>query len=104
VNKELNEIASTRPRDWFAYLEGQVRLGCPSEEEIDRLGEAKAARDVLAHNRGIANKIYVLKAGALARFPDGEQIDIPEPYHRQVWELIRKVVTDVSNQAIAKSR
>ena len=57
---------------------------------------------MLAHNRGIANKIYLLKAGALARFQDGDNIDVPEPYHRQTWELLRKVVTDISNAAIAK--
>ena len=31
VDGEINELLSQRPRDWFAYLEGKVRLGCPSE-------------------------------------------------------------------------
>ena len=42
VNKELNEMSYERPRDWFKYLEGRVKLGCPTPDEIDRIGEAKA--------------------------------------------------------------
>jgi hypothetical protein len=103
VNKELNEILYKRPADWFAYLEELVKLGCPTADDIERIAEAKASRDVLAHNRGIASKTYVSKAGKFVRYTEGKRIDIPEPYHRQTWELIRKVVTDVSNAAIGKA-
>ncbi len=55
------------------------------------------------HNKGIANKSYESKAGKLARFHEGERISIPEHYHRETWELIRKIISDVSNAAIAKA-
>ena len=103
VNKELNEILYKRPADWFAYLDELVKLGCPTADEIDRIAEAKASRDVLAHNRGVASKTYVSKAGRLARCKEGERIDLSESYHRQTWELIRKVVADISNAAIGKA-
>jgi hypothetical protein len=102
VNKELNEVLYDRPTGWFKYLEDKVKLGCPTADEIDRIVEAKASRDVLVHNRGVANKTYESKAGSLARYKDGERIDIPENYHRETWELIRKVITDLSNAAVAK--
>jgi hypothetical protein len=103
VNKELNELLYEQPAEWFAYLEGRAKLGCPTTDEIDRIAEAKASRDVLTHGRGVANKTYESKAGKLARYKDGEPIDIPEPYHRATWELIRKVVSDVSDAAVAKA-
>jgi hypothetical protein len=103
VNKELNEILYKRPAEWFAYLEELVKLGCPTADEIERIAEAKASRDVLTHYRGIANKTYVSKAGKFARYKEGERIDIPEPYHRQTWELIRKVAADIANAASAKA-
>ena len=103
VNKELNEISYERPKDWFKYLEGRVKLGCPTPDEIDKIGEAKASRDILAHNRGIANKTYLSKAGRFARFGDGQKLDIPEQYHRETWELIRKILTDVLSAAAAKA-
>jgi hypothetical protein len=102
VTKELNEISYDRPTAWFAYLEEKTKLGCPTQDEIERIAEAKASRDVLVHNRGVVGKTYELKAGKLARYQDGQRIDTPEHYHRGTWELIRNVVTDISNAAIAK--
>jgi hypothetical protein len=103
VSKEVNEVLYDRPTGWFEYLEEKVKLGCPSPNEIARIAEAKASRDVLIHNRGVANKIYESKAGPHCRFADGQRIDIPEHYHRETWELLRKVVTEVSNAAISKA-
>jgi hypothetical protein len=103
VNRELNDILYQRPKDWFANLEARVKLGCPTADEIDQIAEAKASRDVLIHNRGVANKIYLVKAGKLARFQDGDLLDIPEPYHREVWELLCKVVADVADAAVARA-
>jgi hypothetical protein len=102
VRKELNEVLYGRPTEWFIYLEEKAKLGCPSADEIQRIAEVKASRDVLVHNKGIANTTYESKAGSLARFREGEKLDIPEDYHRETWVLIRKVVADVSNAAIAK--
>jgi len=103
IMKELKEVFYDRPTEWFAYLEDKVKLGCPAADEIERIAEAKASRDAHVHNKGIANKIYASKAGKLARFHEGDRISIPEHYHRETWELIRKVVSDVSNAAIAKT-
>jgi len=103
VERELHELAYKKVRDWFAYLDSLVHLDYPTTEEIDRLTEIKASRDVLVHNRGIANVLYEDRAGERKRCRTGERLDLPESYHRQSWELIRKVVTDVSNAAIAKA-
>jgi hypothetical protein len=81
-----------------------VKLGCPSADEIARLAEAKATRDVLVHSRGVAGKVYESKAGKLARYKDGERTDLPEPYHRETWELLRKLVADISDATVAKLR
>ena len=102
VRKELNEIMYERPTEWFAYLEEKAKLGCPTLDEIEHLAEAKASRDVLVHNKGIANKTYESKAGNLARFEEGDRINIPEHYHREIWELVRKIVSDMSKAAIEK--
>lgn len=102
ANKELNEVLYERPTAWFAYLEDKAKVGCPTPDEIDRIAEAKASRDVLVHNRGVASKTYESKAGKLARYKGGQRIEIPEHYHRETLELIRKIITDISNSAIAR--
>jgi len=103
VDKELNELKYERLADWFAYLERLTNLGRPAADEIRQLAEIKASRDVLVHNNGIANATYVSKAGTRARYREGERLEIPEQYHRASWEIITKVVRDVSAAAIGKA-
>ena len=103
VNKKINEILYERPIRWFEYLDERVKLGCPTNDEIERFAEAKASRDVLTHNRGIVGKTYLAKAGKLARFKLGDRLDLPENYHREVWEFLRKMVDDITLAAVAKS-
>jgi hypothetical protein len=102
VAKEVLSVVYKRPAEWFAYLEELAKLGCPTATEVERLAEAKASRDLLVHDRGIANATYEFKAGRSARYKAGERIEIPENYHREVWELIRKIVANVSDAAIKK--
>lgn len=102
VNKELNEVLYERPAVWFAYPQERAKLGCPTAEEINRVAEAKASRDVLAHNRGVATMSYEAKAKPLGRYADGERIEVGEAYHRATWILLCKVVADVTDAAAAK--
>ena len=100
IDKEIGEILYARPSAWFEYLGKLVNLGCPTTSEIEQFAEMKATRDVSIHNRGVVNVAYVAKSGDRARFTIGHRIDIPEQYHRESWELIRKIVADISNAAI----
>lgn len=102
VQEEVHGLAYQRVADWFDYLEKIVKLDCPTQDEIARLAEIKASRDVLVHNNGIANSIYIAKSMGHARFADGDQLELPEDYHRDSWQLIRQVVTDVANAAVSK--
>ncbi len=110
VQKKVHGLSYKRVDEWFAYLENIAKLGCPNQDQIEQLAEIKASRDVLVHNNGIANAIYVDKANSIhvdnskkrARFSDGDKLELPEQYHRDSWQLIRQVVTDVANAAINK--
>ena len=102
IDKEADDVLRGRPADWFAYLESLAKLGCPTPNVIERIAEARASRDVLVHNGGVAGKVYTAKAGHLARHPKGERLEVDVVYHRATWELLRKVVTDVSDGVAAK--
>lgn len=100
IDKEIGEILYARPTAWFDYLGKLINLDCPATSEIEQFSEMKATRDVLIHNRGVANAAYLSKAGSRARYKVGERIEIPEQYHREGWELLRKIVADIANAAI----
>lgn len=102
VDHEIAEVTYKSPRKVFEYVERRIGVTPPPAVELDRLAEAKATRDVLVHNRGVADAGYLTKAGTLARYAAGQPIDVPKPYHRGVWELLKKLVADVSDAVIAK--
>lgn len=104
IDLEIRDLTYKRPADWFAFIESRVHLVCPSPEDIEEFAEAKAMRDLLARNRGVVNRLYFLKAGARARFVEGERVEIAEPYHRQVWNLCRRLVADIATAAVARAR
>lgn len=103
IDRELDELKYGRPAAWFRYLEDRVRLGCPSAEQIERLAEIKASRDVLIHHRGVVNATYLDKAGSRARAAIGERLEVPEPYLRESWNLIRAIVREVADAAASKA-
>ena len=102
VQKEVLGLAYKRLADWFTYLEKIAQLGCPTEDQIQRLAEIKASRDVLVHNNGISNSIYVDKSMGQSRFADGDTLELPEHYHRESWQLIKQVVSDLADAGINK--
>jgi len=102
AERELNELKYERPKAWFDYMSKIVKLGCPTDDEIERIAEMKAARDLLIHNLGFVNKTYLDKAGTKARFAVGDQVLIDRPYFDDCWVLAKKLVDDVT--AAAKRR
>lgn len=96
AERELNELKYERPTAWFDYLSKIVKLGCPTDDEIERIAEMKAARDLIIHNSGIVNKTYLDKAGTKARFAVGDQLVIERPYFDDCWVLAKKLVDDIA--------
>ncbi len=102
VDRELNSLKYERPAIWFKYLDDRVGLGCPTPDQIEILTEIKAARDLVSHNRGIVNRVYLDKAGSKARFALGALYDVDEPYLLSSWTVIRDVVSAMETAAVAK--
>jgi hypothetical protein len=100
--KQMNELRYGKPADWFDALNKSVKLDCPSPAEVDALAEMKATRDILEHNAGVVNEVYLRKAGKSARFAVGELVEIDDNYHLASWRLIKKVVADLTTAATAK--
>jgi len=102
AERELNELKYDRPKAWFDYLNRIMKLGCPTDDEIERIAEMKAARDLLIHNSGIVNQTYRDKAGTKARYVVGDKLVIDRPYFDDCWVLAKKLVDDIA--AAAKRR
>ena len=97
VQQKVHGLTYKRVADWFKYIEEITGVNCPTQDQIERLCEIKASRDVLVHNNGIVHSIYIEKSMGQARFADGEKLLLPEPYHSKSWQLIKDVVTDIAD-------
>jgi hypothetical protein len=102
ILKQLNDLKYEHLREWFEAVNKAVKLDCPTEDEIDALAEIKSARDILEHNAGVVNEIYLRKAGKKARYGVGDHVEIEDAYHLESWRLIKKVVQAVTSAAIGR--
>lgn len=102
IDREINELQYKNPRDWFANLWKFVKINEPKQDEIEQISEIKASRDILVHNKGIANQIYLNKSGKLARVEENEVIPITLEYFHNSWALLKDVTQKVGNLVAAK--
>ena len=102
INAEVGTLLYKSLAEQFKYLADRTKIATPSAERMGQLEEAKATRNVLVHNRGVVNAAYRSLAGAAARHKLGDRVEVSEPYRREVWELVRQLVTDLSDAALTK--
>lgn len=82
----LNELAYKSPAEFaesFQQLLSVNLLECPA---FHRYMEVKATRDIFIHNRGIANDVYVRKAGSHARANSGMGLPADIQYFLESYE------------------
>jgi len=104
IGRQLNDLRYGSVRDWFAAMNKCVALASPSDDEIDALAEVKATRDVLEHNDGIVNAVYLRKAGRLARHPAGDHVELDDDYHLASWRLLDGIAAGLANASAKKVR
>lgn len=72
-----------KPSEYLDKAEKVLSITLDLETVKDFI-EIKASRDIIIHNRGEINKLYVEKAGEKGRGKAGEELVIDEPYFRHV--------------------
>jgi hypothetical protein len=64
IRKQLVTVFYGSPERYFEYIENVLSIQIEKELK-DTFAEIKASRDIIVHNSGIANEIYVGKRGML---------------------------------------
>jgi hypothetical protein len=99
IEQIVRDLTYERPEKWFRYIDNRLDLGCPTATRRARLYEMNAARDCLEHNRGVINRDYLNKAGSVARYAEGDLVQIDEPYLMECSTLLRDVVAAMAGAA-----
>lgn len=86
VDTILNEFAYKSPKEFadeFSFYTGVKLLENPVYHQYIEL---KATRDIHIHNKGVANEIYLNKAGVLARVKSGNYLPVTIQYFLEMYE------------------
>lgn len=87
----LNELAYKSPAEFAESVQPLISvnlLECPA---FHRYVEVKATRDIFIHNRGIANDVYVRKAGSHSRVKAGMALPADTQYFLESYECCLQI-------------
>lgn len=91
INRELHGVFYARPAAYFEYFDRAI--GFKLDKDVaEAWVEIKATRDILVHSAGIANEVYVEKAGAKARAKADEKLKIDLRYFEQVITAAKRLI------------
>lgn len=82
----LNELSYKSPRDFATEAQSILSTNLLECSAYHSYIEMKATRDVLIHNKGIANEAYITKAGSHARTKVGLQLPVTQIYFLECYE------------------
>ena len=91
IQKELTALFYASPFHQFEYLRRVVGAEVDEAVKNDWI-ELKASRDLVVHNSGVINGIYLSKCGALARGKNGESIQIDEEYFSYAIAVMKSLI------------
>jgi hypothetical protein len=104
IKKELVGIFYASPEKQFEYLEKVIGISIDEKlsELIQKWKEYKAARDIIIHNSGVINELYLKKAGDQARWEQGDNLVVDQDYLNSLVaeskSLIGKICTAVQKK------
>lgn len=90
----LHDLSYQKPADQMKYFEKVFGISF-RQELAAQWFEIKATRDILVHNGGMANGIYIQKAGSQARVACGEMLPIDRKYFHHVVVTLKSLVGGV---------
>ena len=79
IEQRLNQVSYASPKEYLEYLGSIVGADITDPIFLDYI-EIKATRDLLIHNSGVINDIYLAKAGDKKRGEIGQAVTIDTNY------------------------
>ncbi|TEU19594.1 MAG: hypothetical protein E3J21_03310 [Anaerolineales bacterium] len=101
IERRLISVFYGSPQRYFDYIQSVLAFELSDEVKIS-YAEVKATRDLLVHNSGIVNQVYLKKAGSRARVPEGETIPLDDQYFSESIRCMKRVVTKVYSGCLDK--
>ena len=103
IEKEMVSLFYASPEKQFEYI--SKVLGAEIDTDvINKWKEYKACRDLIVHNSGIINSVYISKVGAAARGVAGEQIKVDAKYLGRAIADMKAMIGRISTRIQKKNK
>lgn len=100
TNTRLQSVFYAEPKEYLSYFEAITSVKLP-EESFLAFVEVKATRDLIIHNNGLANDLYLRKAGKLARAKLGDPVIVDEAYFARAISTMKDISAQTDKQVRA---
>jgi hypothetical protein len=106
IQEHLEQVFRQRPSLYMSYL---VRIiGLQEDKSFLDYYEVAATRDLIVHNNGTINRLYIEKSGKKARGVDGARLEVDKRYfYRSLAKMKRvsgAIKRDIEKKYHVKSR
>lgn len=99
IERQIHSVFYRRPEKYFKFIEDVLSVSI-TDTLKETYSEVKATRDILVHNDGVANAIYVRKSGACARAEDGQPVGVDEAYFDASIRTMKELIQSVYSQLL----
>jgi hypothetical protein len=99
VSKEILSMLYKSPRDYMRYFMETLSIELKAAD-IDMYVEIKAARDLIVHNGGLVNLIYLEKAGRKSRAKEGQLVPVDKDYFDASIRVMKELVHSTFQQML----
>lgn len=97
----LHELSYKSPADYAEIASKLLSITIVDIPAFWKYLESKATRDIWIHNMGIANDIYLTKAGSHARVKAGQILPVSSNYVLQCYEQCLQLLEEVHSRLAA---
>jgi hypothetical protein len=100
VSLKCEGLMFAKPKDYLGKASKVLAIEL-EPETINAYIEIKASRDIIVHGGGMANKLYIEKAGEAARKADGEELPIDRSYFKNVVINLKRLSGEIQQKTEA---
>ena len=90
IRRRINAVSYAAPKAYLEYLNSVAGITISDPAFLDYI-EIKAARDVIIHNAGVVNDVYLQKAGNNSRGLINDKLEIDFDYFNHCIATLKRV-------------
>lgn len=97
AESRLQGVFYAEPKDYLAYFKSIIGVDIP-EKLFNSFVEIKATRDIIIHNDGKINALYLRKSDKCSRGELGDRIPLDEEYFEQCISVMKSISGEIEKQ------